>query len=144
MGVPGSKGDMGSQGDAGPPGPQGDAGPPEPGYDLAFASLVTQTGGSPSTSIASFGGSGTTGASVVRNGVGDYTVTFSGSYPSSISAAKLVTEANAHGNLQAASSAVLSASTASIAVELFTFTLASDAGAVDVDDSCSLVVALGQ
>jgi hypothetical protein len=55
-----------------------------------------------------------------------------------------VTVATARGNFREASSAVLAATSTSIAVEVFTFSIAPDAGASDVDDSCSVEVLLGQ
>jgi hypothetical protein len=39
---------------------------------------------------------------------------------------------------------VLSASTTSIAVEIFTFSTAPDAATADVDDACSVIVELGE
>jgi len=80
----------------------------------------------------------------VRNAAGDYTVTFTGSYPATITPGKLVAVANAKGNLQEASAVILTATTASISVEIFTFAYQADAGNVDVDDSCAVAVDLGQ
>jgi len=145
VGPQGPQGDAGPTGATGPTGPAGDAGPPGPGYDVGFASVVTSAGGAGvSTTVGAFGGSGTTGAAVVRNGRGDYTVTFTGAYPSSITPGALVAVANAQGNLQEASAVVLNASATSIAVEVFTFAYQPDAGNVDVDDSCAVAVDLGQ
>ena len=144
QGDAGPPGPQGPQGDAGPPGPQGDAGPPGPSYDLGFANVVSVVDGGASASVAAFGGSSTTATAVVRNGAGDYTVTFTGSYPSSITTAQVVPVVTASGNFREASAAVLSATPASIAVAVFTFAVAPDAGPADVDDDFSVEVLLAQ
>jgi len=71
-------------------------------------------------------------------------VTFTGTYPASITPTKLASLATARGNFQQASSVVLSATPTSIAVEVFTFTAAPDAASSDVDDDFSIGVDLGQ
>jgi hypothetical protein len=103
--------------------------------------VVTSAGAS---SVGTFGGSGTTSADVVRNAAGDYTVTFTGSYPAAITPSALATLASAQGNLQQASGVVLTATTTSISVEVFTFAYVADAGEVDTDDDFALAVDLGQ
>jgi hypothetical protein len=129
----------GPQGDAGAPGPQGDAGPPGPSFEIGFASVA----GGTTPSISAFGGSDTAAATVTWNDVGDYTVTLTGAYPSTIVPASLVVQATAQGNLQQASVTVLAATTSSISVEVFTFADTEDAGAVNVDDSFSIDVMSG-
>ena len=53
----------------------GGGGPPIPLYE--FASIQAQVG----PTVLNFGGAGTVSVGVVRNGAGDYVVTFTGSYP---------------------------------------------------------------
>jgi hypothetical protein len=114
-------------------------GPPGSSYELAFATINVITDAGFTEGVISFGGTGTTGTAVVRNSPGDYTITFTGSYPTSISATKLVVLADAHANLAQATTSVLSASTSSISIEVFTFV-----GSTNVDESFSLVADLGQ
>jgi len=52
---------------------------------------------------------------------GDCTVTFTGTYPASITPTQLAALATARGNFQEASSVVLSETPTAIAVEVFTF-----------------------
>lgn len=77
-----TSGPAGAQGAQGPTGPTGPAGSPGNNSLVAFAN-VNGTGASPS--IRSFGGHGTTGASVAACGTGCFDVTFTGSYPGTAS-----------------------------------------------------------
>ncbi len=82
----------GPPGAPGPLGPSGPAGAPGNNSLVAFAN-VSGTGASPS--IRSFGGHGTTGASVISCGTGCYDVTFTGSYPGATSNARIASFATA-------------------------------------------------
>jgi hypothetical protein len=74
-----TSGPPGAQGPQGPSGPAGAAG----NNSLVAFANVNGTGASPS--IRSFGGQGTTGASVASCGTGCFDVTFTGSYPNATS-----------------------------------------------------------
>ncbi len=136
------KGDNGGTGPTGPGGSAGSAGPAGPAgpsFIVGFARINTSAGAS---SVSTFGGAGTTGASVVRSAAGFYTVTFTGTYPSTTDATKLVVLSTAESNnFQVSNNAVLSASPTSISLNVFTWT--SNA-LVEVDDSFFLEVLLGQ
>jgi len=133
------KGDNGGTGPTGPAGSAGSAGPAGPSFIVGFARINTSAGAS---SVSTFGGAGTTGASVVRSAAGIYTVTFTGTYPSTTDATKLVVLSTAESNnFQVTNNAVQSASPTSISLSVFTWT--SNA-LVEVDDSFFLEVLLGQ
>ncbi|UCG52650.1 MAG: hypothetical protein JSW58_03620 [Candidatus Latescibacterota bacterium] len=67
---------VGCEGDTGPAGPQGPVGPPGPSTILGYGD-IDEIG----PTVLSSGPSGTT-VSVVKNGTGDYTVTLTGTFPS--------------------------------------------------------------
>jgi hypothetical protein len=151
-GAPGAQGLTGPAGASGAAGATGATGPQGEAFDLAFASLVTtpetedggvDDGGTDAfqdvTSVVASGGNGTTGASVVRNGPGDYTVTFTGTYAA---AAPLVVEATATGDLVSASARVLGQNATTMRIEVFTFSAqgGADGGPGNVDDGCSVLV----
>jgi hypothetical protein len=84
-----TSGPPGSPGPSGPSGPAGSAG----NNSLVAFANVNGTGASPS--IRSFGGHGTTGASVITCGPGCFDVTFNGSYPGATSKDRIASLATA-------------------------------------------------
>ena len=74
------------------------------------------------TTISGFGGNGTTGVTVSGTGF-PYTVIFSGSYPSTISAAKIIVQATAESASSGVANAIVNtASATSINVDLYVWT----------------------
>lgn len=72
--------------------------------------------------VVSSGGNGTTGVSAVRNSPGDYTITFTGNYPATISATKLSVLATAQAdNFQVTNAGIESASGSSIVIRIFSW-----------------------
>jgi hypothetical protein len=132
----GPAGPAGAAGPAGPAGPTGAAGPQgakgdkgdkgDPGNNslVAFAN-VSGTAATPS--IRSFGGQGTTGASVTKCGPGCFDVVFTGSYPGATSKEQLSTFATADTDFFDFASTSLNASpaptTSQITIRVFTITV---------------------
>lgn len=103
---------------------------------IAFAAIRGADG-----SVISSGGNGTTLVNCVRNGAGDYTVTFSGNFPANVSAEKLTVLATAQSdNYQVTNAAVESASSSSISIRIFAWR--SDV-ASEIDASVFVQVLLG-
>jgi hypothetical protein len=127
-GPPGPPGPAGSNGAQGAKGDKGD-----PGNNslVAFAN-VNGTGASPS--IRSFGGQGTTGASVLACGTGCFDVTFTGNYPGATSKDKIASFATADTDNYDVASTSLNASptptTSSITIRCWTMSFAGGAGVV--------------
>jgi hypothetical protein len=119
-GPPGPAGPAGAQGPAGAAGAKGDAG----NNSLVAFANVNGVGASPS--IRSFGGQGTTGASVLSCGVGCFDVTFNGSYPGATSKDKIASFATADTDNYDWASTSLNASpvptTSSITIRCWTLT----------------------
>jgi Collagen triple helix repeat (20 copies) len=123
-GPAGPAGAAGTAGAAGAQGAKGDKGDPGNNSLVAFAN-VSGTGVTPS--IRSFGGQGTTGASVTKCGTGCYDVVFTGSYPGATSRDQLSTFATADTDFFDFASTSLNASpvptTSQITIRVFTITL---------------------
>jgi hypothetical protein len=129
-GAVGPAGPIGATGAAGAPGAKGDKGDKgDPGNNslVAFAN-VSGAGAVPS--IRSFGGQGTTGASVTKCGAGCFDVVFTGSYPGATSREQLSTFATADTDFFDFASTSLNASpaptTSQITIRVFTITFSTD------------------
>jgi hypothetical protein len=120
-GPSGPSGASGPTGAGGPSGPSGPSGASGNNSLVAFAN-VNGTGASPS--IRSFGGQGTTGASVASCGAGCFDVTFTGSYPGATSKDKIASFATADTDFFDWASTSLNASpvptTTSITIRVWT------------------------
>jgi hypothetical protein len=91
--------------------------------------------------VTSSGGNGTTSVAAVRNGAGDYTVTFTGKYPAAITDTKLTVLSTARSdNFQVTNANIESASSTSIVVRVFSWK--SDVTS-EVDSSLFVQVLLG-
>jgi len=87
---------------------------------LGFAHVVTV---GTTSGVGTFGGTGTTAVAVIRQGVGSYTVTFTGNYPATIDASKIVLLSTAtSGSFQVTNNFVVSANATTIVVGVFTWT----------------------
>jgi|SRR5581483_64727 len=122
----GPPGPPGAAGAAGSQGPKGDKGDPGNNALVAYAN-VNGTSGPPS--IRSFGGQGTTAASVASCGTGCFDVTFTGSYPAATSKDKIASFATADTDTYDWASTSLNSSpvpsTSSITIRVFTISGAS-------------------
>jgi plastocyanin len=107
------------------------------GQAIAFASVAANG------TLTSEGGLSATSASVLRNGPGDYTVTFGGKFVKGTVATQLVlssTAATSGGVFSSSSAVVLNASTTQITVEVFTWDSSLHAG----DSNCFVAVYQGK
>ena len=120
---------------AGPPGPPGANGGQRPKGDKgdkgdsgnnSLVAYANVNGTGASASIRSFGGQGTTGASVLACGTGCFDVTFTGSYPAATSKDKIASFATADTDNYDYASTSLNASpvptTSSITIRCWTLT----------------------
>lgn len=123
-GPAGPVGPTGAAGAQGAKGDKGDKGDPGNNSLVAFAN-VSGAGATPS--IRSFGGQGTTAASVAKCGTGCFDVTFTGSYPGATSREQLSTFATADTDFFDYASTSLNASpaptTSQITIRVFTITV---------------------
>lgn len=108
------------------------------GQAIAFAAI------SSNGTLTSEGGLTAKSASAVRNGVGDYTVTFTGKFIKGTTANQLVLSSTAAGtspspSFSASSAVVLNASTTQIAVEVFSW----DSTLRQADGDCFIAVFQG-
>jgi Collagen triple helix repeat (20 copies) len=144
-GPAGATGAAGAAGAAGAPGAKGDKGDKgDPGNNslVAFANV---SGGGVTPAIRSFGGQGTTGASVTKCGTGCYDVVFTGSYPGATSKDQLSTFATADTDFFDFASTSLNASpnptTSQITIRVFTITLnTTPQSAADRDFAVTVLV----
>jgi hypothetical protein len=138
-GAAGPRGLTGAAGAAGAAGAKGDKGDPGNNSLVAFASID----GTPAVpTVLSFGGQGTTGATVTKTcGVGCYDVIFTGSYPGATSSDKVSSFATADtDNFDVASiSRNVAPTTTQITVRVFTMALAT-ATVVDRDFAVQVLV----
>ena len=105
-------------------------------HTVGFASVNGADG-----AVISSGGNGTTSVSSVRNSAGDYTVTFTGNYPTSISTTNLTVLSTARAdNFQVTNAAIEVATSTSIVVRIFSWK--SDVTS-EVDTSVFVQVLLG-
>jgi plastocyanin len=107
------------------------------GQAIAFASIAANG------TLTSQGGLSATSAAIVRNGAGDYTVTFGGKFVKGTTATQLVlnsTAATAGGVFSSSSAVILNASTTQIAVEVFTW----DNSLRQADSNCFVAVYQGK
>ena len=134
----GPKGDTGAKGDKGDTGAKGDAG----NNSLVAFANVNGTGAQPS--IRSFGGQGTTAASVLACGTGCFDVTFTGSYPGATSKDKIASFATADTDNYDVASTSLNASpvptTSSITIRCWTLSFAAGAAVVNRDFAVMVLV----
>jgi hypothetical protein len=113
------------------------AGPDRTGQSIAFARIDGATG-----DVTAVGGVGTKSAVGVRNSTGDYVITFTGRYPKTISAEKVVVQATAESfNFGVANAVVQSVSATQITVEEFTW---DSPVATEADNNCFLTLFLGR
>jgi hypothetical protein len=88
------------------------------------------------------GGVGTKSAAAVRNAAGDYLITFTGHYPKTATADKVVVNATAESsNFGVANAIVQSVSPTQITVEEFTW---DSPVATEVDNNCFVTLFLGR
>jgi hypothetical protein len=121
-----TSGPAGPTGPTGPAGPQGPAGPKGDSGNNSLVAFANVNGTGASPSIRSFGGQGTTGASVSSCGTGCFDVTFTGSYPNATSKDRIASFATADtDNYDWASTSLNSSpvpTTASITIRVYTMT----------------------
>jgi hypothetical protein len=134
-------GPAGPAGSQGPKGDKGDKGDSGNNSLVAFAN-VNGTGASPS--IRSFGGQGTTGASVISCGTGCFDVTFTGSSPGATSKDKIASFATADTDNYDVASTSLNASpvptTASITIRCWTMSFSGGASVQNRDFAVMVLV----
>jgi hypothetical protein len=113
------------------------AGPDRTGQSIAFARIDGPTG-----AVTAVGGAGTKSAVGVRNSAGDYTITFTGHYPKTLTADKVVVNATAESaSFGVANAIVQNVSSTQITVEIFTW---DSPVATEVDNNCFLTLFLGR
>ena len=113
------------------------AGPDRTGQSIAFARIDGPTG-----NVTAVGGVGTKSAVGVRNNPGDYSITFTGHYPKTLTADKVVVNVSAESaNFGVANAVVQSVSATQITVEEFTW---DSPAATEVDNNCFLTLYLGR
>lgn len=119
-------GPAGPPGAAGAPGPKGDKGDKGDTGDASLVAFANVNGTGAQPSIRSFGGHGTTGASVLACGTGCFDVTFTGSFPGATSKDKLATFATVDTDNYDIASTSLNTSpvptTSSITIRCWTYT----------------------
>jgi hypothetical protein len=113
------------------------AGPDRSGQSIAFARIDGASG-----NVTATGGVGTKSAAGVRNSAGDYTITFTGHYPKTITVDQVVVNASAESlQFGVANAVVQSVSPTQIQVEEFTWSSPTE---TEVDNTCFLTLFLGR
>lgn len=122
-GATGATGDAGETGADGAKGDTGDTGAAGPTSEIGRARVVTADDGTGAmvSTIATKGGAETTEVAVVRNGAGDYTLTFTGTYDADIADDLIQIFATAEANLTSAAATVESANATTLVIHVYTW-----------------------